>query len=295
MATFLERYLAGEWEQVWDGLVAAGAQVRQEPLYSDAWAVARETMSRARSNVELLVERLDHLGFQFEEESFRQPQPDTSRRIAEFEREVGPIPLSLRAWFEVVGEVNFMGTYPGLSYYAPPFTTGFSDLVKLAETKDFQENARKHGIPTIDPILLGFLKDKMGKEQQKASQQMANDMDSKDIVIADPLVVMDQLSVEWYRAWQEDQQETDCPEETSFLLPIAPDIDHKSNFSGSGGYNIALPNPAADALLLNENHHTTFVGYLRLSFAWGGFPGLENQSNRNEDLLAALKEGLLPI
>lgn len=37
-------------------------------------------------------------------------------------------------------------------------------------------------------------------------------------------------------------------------------------------YAIAVPNPAADTLLLWEVHQTTFVNYLR---AMGGMPGWE--------------------
>jgi len=55
MATYLERYLNGEYEQVWSELIALGEQVRQEPIYSDAYAVAEEAMRRVRVNIELLV------------------------------------------------------------------------------------------------------------------------------------------------------------------------------------------------------------------------------------------------
>jgi hypothetical protein len=55
MASYLARYLDGEHEQVWAELVALGAAVRDEPLYSDAWAIACETMRRVRHNIELLV------------------------------------------------------------------------------------------------------------------------------------------------------------------------------------------------------------------------------------------------
>jgi hypothetical protein len=44
---YLERYMAGEYERVWDELVALGAEVREEPLYSDALAVARDDEARA--------------------------------------------------------------------------------------------------------------------------------------------------------------------------------------------------------------------------------------------------------
>src|SRR6266849_6050327 len=62
---YLERYLAGEYELVWDELVALGAEVREEPLYSDALAVARETMRRVRKNLEMLIPRLVTIGYQF--------------------------------------------------------------------------------------------------------------------------------------------------------------------------------------------------------------------------------------
>jgi hypothetical protein len=63
--SYLERYLAGEHEQVWAELQALGAAVREEPLSSDALAVARETMRRVRENLELLIPRLVKVGYQF--------------------------------------------------------------------------------------------------------------------------------------------------------------------------------------------------------------------------------------
>ncbi|MGZ6376098.1 MAG: hypothetical protein ACXWPI_15445, partial [Ktedonobacterales bacterium] len=63
--TYLERYLAGEYEQVWAELQALGAAVREEPLHSDALAVARATMRRVRENLEMLIPRLVKAGYQF--------------------------------------------------------------------------------------------------------------------------------------------------------------------------------------------------------------------------------------
>ncbi|MBD2003038.1 MULTISPECIES: hypothetical protein [Cyanophyceae] len=56
MTTFLERYKSGEYEQVWDELLARGSSIRNEPLLEDALAVARETMARTRTNIEILIE-----------------------------------------------------------------------------------------------------------------------------------------------------------------------------------------------------------------------------------------------
>jgi len=46
--SYLERYTNGEYEQVWDDLLALGAKVREGQVYPDALAVARETMRRVR-------------------------------------------------------------------------------------------------------------------------------------------------------------------------------------------------------------------------------------------------------
>jgi hypothetical protein len=42
----------------------------------------------------------------------RPPAPDTTEQIAALERQGGPLPLSLRAFYELVGSVNFVGTRP---------------------------------------------------------------------------------------------------------------------------------------------------------------------------------------
>lgn len=46
-------------------MVALGPAVREEPLCSDALAVVRETMRRARANIETLIPRLHESGYEF--------------------------------------------------------------------------------------------------------------------------------------------------------------------------------------------------------------------------------------
>ncbi len=125
--TYLERYLAGEYEPVWAELVALGGRVCEEPLYTEARAVARETMRRVRHNVELLIPRLRALGYRFGEGLFPDapldpevvpgpphapPEADAPARVDELEGLVGAIPLSVRAFYEVVGAVNLAGMHP---------------------------------------------------------------------------------------------------------------------------------------------------------------------------------------
>lgn len=140
MGQYLERYLTGECQPVWDELLAQGAAIRQEPLESLAWAVAQETMRRVRHNIELLIPRLRALGYRFGEippndyfdseewereftkasPIFQPPPPETARVLDELEQRVGVLPLSIRAFYLEIGGVNFIGTAPwsdgGIAY-----------------------------------------------------------------------------------------------------------------------------------------------------------------------------------
>lgn len=64
---YLERYIAGDRDAVWDELIGLGEQVRVWPVLDDALAVARETVRRARHNVERIYRKLVDLGYQFAE------------------------------------------------------------------------------------------------------------------------------------------------------------------------------------------------------------------------------------
>jgi hypothetical protein len=131
MRELLERFRRGECEQVWEELYALGPAVRQGDLYPDAQAVALETMRRVRHNIELLIPRLEELGYEFgyawmKQERFRvdetwraeQPVRYTSppsainERLQRFEEQAGLMPLSLRAFYREVGGVNFVGRHP---------------------------------------------------------------------------------------------------------------------------------------------------------------------------------------
>jgi hypothetical protein len=117
MGSLLRRYEAGAYEQVWDELVTYGAVVREEPLLSEALAVARETMRRVRANIEVLLQRLDAAGYVFADAPvprWEGPCADALAQIHALEALVGPIPLSIRACYEMIGTVNFMGHHPAL-------------------------------------------------------------------------------------------------------------------------------------------------------------------------------------
>lgn len=114
--------------RVWVELTSLGCDIRQEPLYSDARAVARETMTRAKHNVEILIERLRTLNYRFldPKEIWITPDQDTIVALDAFDALYGFLPLSLRKLYEVVGSVCFMGSH-SKSSYMDSFDSGTSN------------------------------------------------------------------------------------------------------------------------------------------------------------------------
>jgi hypothetical protein len=100
------RYLDGQTAQVWEELVALGPGVR-DPVWADqAWSIAWETMRRVRRNVEILLQRYEEIGYQLDS---RTPlgQPAPAEQLDELEEQAqGPIPLSMRAFWTVVGSLD---------------------------------------------------------------------------------------------------------------------------------------------------------------------------------------------
>jgi hypothetical protein len=114
MASWLDRYMAGHCAAVWTEIVGLGGTIRTNPAYlADAEAVGRETMRRARRNVERLTTLLPEIGYEFDPGDgmvvFEPPPAGISAGLDAIERRVGLMPLALRWWFEEVGRVNLMG------------------------------------------------------------------------------------------------------------------------------------------------------------------------------------------
>ncbi|WP_020470805.1 hypothetical protein [Zavarzinella formosa] len=120
---FIERYAGGEYQQVWQELIALGDRVREEPYWSEARAVANETMRRVRENVGRLIPRLEHIGYRFARDRpgligdsqppHVPPDGNEPELIDDYERRFGvTVPLSLRAFYEVVGAVDLRGRHP---------------------------------------------------------------------------------------------------------------------------------------------------------------------------------------
>jgi hypothetical protein len=167
--SFLERYQSGEHEQVWADLTALGTAIQDGLLYSDALAVAHETMRRVRRNIEILIPRLRQLGYEFgyefgyawatrfppterlemEQDApvFAAPSPDIAQGIRELDRRAGTLPLSLHAFLEVVGEVNFIGSHPTWEYEKldPLEVLSARSVLKLDDWGHWTDDREKDG------------------------------------------------------------------------------------------------------------------------------------------------------
>ena len=128
---YLERYINGEHEQVWTELQALGAAVRQEPNYTLARRVAYETMRRVRANCERIVNRLTTMNYTFgvfPDGSSRftlgplvPPDKASGEDLSALEEAVGPLPISLVAFWEQVGSVDLVGMHPEWVKGSDPF------------------------------------------------------------------------------------------------------------------------------------------------------------------------------
>lgn len=269
MITYLDRYLAGEREAVWAELTALGAAVLDEPQASDATAVARETMRRARANVELLTQRLTAIGYRFIRDMQDQPfEPSDGEALATLRRlqqEYGSLPLSVTAWYEEVGAVDFRGVYPGLSAF---------ETVDLSNLRMFFQG--QHLRVSLTP------------EVRILSSEPASAPDPDASLTSDPLVIFvcNEALVD----------ELDEGGQTVASYCLAPDALHKANVSGGDGPHIDFGQAGMDAPLRGDDWNgVPFITYLRTVFAWGGFPGLSAEANPPRALLASLCEGLQPL
>lgn len=104
---FLERYKAGECEQVWQELKNLG-EINQQFVKDEALVVAREMMTRVKYNFEAIANNLIKLGFEFEQPDkvLLPAKSNASEYLDEFEQQWGILPFSVRAWYEVIHSVK---------------------------------------------------------------------------------------------------------------------------------------------------------------------------------------------
>jgi hypothetical protein len=143
-----DRYIAGDHIAVWRELEARGEAVRADPHAADAMAVAGETMRRVAADADSLIERLRAIGYHFtgNKHGFASPHVAPSGRadatLKAIERRAGPLPLSLRAFYEIVGAVCLVGRHPSIAPDAgdiasdPLWIYGAADVLEALEGEE---------------------------------------------------------------------------------------------------------------------------------------------------------------
>jgi hypothetical protein len=98
--------------------------------------------------------------------------------------------------------------------------------------------------------------------------------DPIQIISLDDLV--EQVTDEYWPEEMEENQE----DYGAAYLEVSADYYHKDNISGGPAYSIEITRePGIDSRLLNEEHETTFINYLRTIFENGGFGRIDALKN----------------
>jgi hypothetical protein len=107
----LARYLRGECDAVWNDL--RSYEALGGDLLEEARAVANETMKRVARGADMLCERLTALGWKpLYGELRTRPQAEDQEVMRRIEQVTeAALPVSLRAFWEVVGGINFVWDY----------------------------------------------------------------------------------------------------------------------------------------------------------------------------------------
>jgi hypothetical protein len=258
MQSYLERYLDGECTGVWAELVALGPAVRDEPICTDAQAVAQEMMLRAKHNISLLVERLTKLEYRFisPESVWRPPDPKLTATLDTLEQRYGSFPLVVRMWYEVVGEVDFMGTHPKLSHHDGLDWGGSEQLGCYS-----------------DPMMVGWFSH-LTDELLSFYLNLAGDWDEMA------------------------QMEKEMPPPYGIDIGLSAINKANHSGSGSIQMLVPNPAFDAPLIDRDDYWMGTFfVPYLRTCFEWGGFPGFNRvaDSDLPKEELNFLNDGLITL
>ncbi len=311
MATFLDRYLSGQCVAVWRELTSLGDEVRHKRYAADASAVARETMRRACHNVEVLVTRLDAIGYRF------MALQDHDRITKEANSRVFRIIMEVSARMDS-GDKRRSNTIRILR--SPEYRKEIVERAEQARQATIQSldgAGRRAKRPLKDPTVWSV-----------PGKNTAKDLDQLERLAGGPLP----LSLRaWYQevggvsllGWHSllspnsDEPNSDvCPDplmieplnlvirqfreeefEGQAYVYLAPDDVTKGGSGGAGPYGMRVPDASADGgfAVVGSRKGPSFINYLRGAFKWGGFPGWEGKRGCPTKLISELAAGLNPI
>lgn len=287
MTSLAERYEAGEHRAVWDELVALGPAVFDEPWRAQADAVAGATMQRAAANLALVVVRLTALGYRFggrhhhnqrrrtiEDLGLRDSMAAAGRDVSWVD--AGDVEEHVMGWVPPGPEVE--AGLAKLDAVVGPLPLSFVHLVRAVDQVDLSGS-----FPDWDPAAFTF-----------TSSGDDADAPADFGLVTDPLNVngIDMIN-ENFHPGHAVAPEGWAPR--SFSMPIASNHLLSANQAGDF-HSIDLPDPVADPVLIGVYGRPgiRLVEYLRVAFAWGGFPGFEF-ADHVPPQIDVLRRGLLPL
>jgi hypothetical protein len=301
---FYDRYVAGEFRDVWMELAALGDAVWLDPVAADALAVCYETMHRARTNIEVLVGALEAEGYEFHPtvyspywrkshkmQEWVEAHAESSRLVlASMQQPLMNLPEPARGQMNADRERRL----PQAIETARIFHDHLLGIVRPLVPPEWIPEGwlRKITSPAGDlPMSLRIWHSTVGGVNLVGRHPEL----APPGVECDPLFVAPLKGVvDACEAWQEDH--AGAKERPPFRMPISPPRSVKAGSSAEGDhYVITLPGATLDAIIENEPHGLDFVNYLRLAFEWGGFPGYADIPSKAPALIYRLKERLLPI
>jgi hypothetical protein len=108
--THLDRYKAGDHKAVWDELIKLGPAALVGPLATQTASITAEIVRRAQTNLELLVARLEQMGFRFRRGlaplQLVHDIDSQSKRIRAVEDLMGQLPRVVQYWYNTFESVD---------------------------------------------------------------------------------------------------------------------------------------------------------------------------------------------
>ena len=171
---YLERYQSGEYEQVWKDLQALGSAVRHAAHDTQAREVAAETMRRVRRNCEIIIARLRAFGYQFgtfpdgsnvyyTQGPLIAPSEPILAGVTELETRIGPLPLSLAAFWQEVGVVDLVGSHPDWPSGLDPLVVSEPEAA-LSDLDNWESLVEEGEVESSEQFTAGLAPDDLHKD-----------------------------------------------------------------------------------------------------------------------------------
>ncbi len=275
MGLFLKRYLRGEYTQVWQELLDLGEHIYLPEYSDDATAICHVIAQRSLQNIQTLIQRLPSIGYQFGYEHLRKTPEENKAFIDivqtdyEFYARLypeDPAEMMNMVIHDAVDE-EWMAKKPLL--WQPP-QANFPEIIANVEAM----------IGKL-PLMLKIWFETIGEVNfygvpPRSWLNVPPRSDKDSIHAFDPLYI---VSIKAILEQHRYEARSD-----GYDIFLAPHELFKGDQHDEGGYSIHVPSSHIDSLFKGEWHQTTFVGYLRACFEWGGFPGLEGWDLSQDDL-----------